>query len=156
MVTMEHNLDDIRKKVKGTTLRVYLLLARGKENDYGVREIQRTLALSTVSLAFYHLQRLEDLDLIVKTPQNRYKVSQLFPLGEYEDFFVLKGRFLPREVFFLSFFTCALFITFLFFLLKQWGPMLLVLFATAIVATTGSWLRFYSLWKKKDEKDLSK
>ena len=145
------DLAKIKKEIKGTTLKVYLLLVRAKSSDFGVREIQRQLNFSSVSLASYHLNRLELFDLVTKTPQNRYKVSQILPLGQYEDFFVLKGRFLPQETFYLSFFSFAALFCFIFLLLQFWGPMLTLLFSIAIVATVSSGSRFVKYWKIRDQ-----
>ncbi|MFX1250043.1 MAG: winged helix-turn-helix domain-containing protein [Promethearchaeota archaeon] len=149
MALEDCTLEYIRKNVKGTTLRVYLVLARAKGRNFGVREIQRILELSSVSVASYHLQRLEHLGLIAKTPHSRYQVAQLLPLGDYEDFFVLKGRFLPREVFYLVFFSSGFVSCVVCLLFGFWGPLFTLLFAMAIVATISSWIRFYSLWKKR-------
>ncbi len=147
-------IERIRKEVKGKTLRVYLLLARAADSDFGVREVFHNLNFSSVSLAAYHLNKLESLNLVRKTSNNRYKASKLLPLGAYEDFFVLKGKYLPKEAFFLAFFTSSLFLAILFFFLKIWEPMLTLLLANAILGTTYSWMRFISLYKRKDEEEL--
>lgn len=154
MVINAVDLDEIKQVVKGTTLKVYLLLARSKSTDFGVREIQRQLNFSSVSLASYHLNRLEELDLVTKTPQNRYKVNKVLPIGQYEDFFVLKGRYLPKEAFFLAFFSFATFFSVIFLLLQFWGPMLSLLFSIAVIASLSSWYRFVKYWKIKDQPEI--
>jgi hypothetical protein len=145
--------DDLRKEVKGKTLQVYLLLARAKDQDFGVREIYHRLGFSSVSVAAYHLKKLESISLVKKTSNNRYQVAQLFPLGSYEEFFVLKGKYLPKEAFFLAFSSSSLFFAIIFFLFKMWGPMLTLLFANVILGTIYSLTRFLSIYKNRDEEE---
>lgn len=147
----EIDLNNLRKDLRGTTLQVYLLLAKTKDRNFGVREIQRVLNMSSVSLADYHLKKLEELKLVEKNSQGKYRVTELIPIGEMEEFLVLKGRYLPKEIFYLSFSTSALILSVVFFLLKFWGPMLAILFASAFLSTIYSWMRFLSLWRRKSE-----
>ncbi|WP_455142454.1 hypothetical protein [Candidatus Hodarchaeum mangrovi] len=144
-------IEDLRREIKGKTLQVYLLLARGKDQDFGVREIYQRLNFSSVSIAAYHLKKLESYNLVKKTADNRYQVSELLPLGSYEEFFVLKGKYLPKEAFILAFSASSLSLALLFFLLKMWEPMLTLLFANALLGTIYSFVRFYSLYQRKDE-----
>ena len=143
----------IKRELRGTTLQVYLHLAKARDKDFGVREVQRALNLSSVSLAAYHLKKIEDLNLLTKNPQGKYQVSKLIPIGELEDFLVLKGRFLPKEIVYLSFTTSSLIFSIICFLLKLWGPMLALLFASALFGTIYSWIRFRSLWRRRDESE---
>ncbi|MFW9930572.1 MAG: hypothetical protein ACFFD1_14380 [Candidatus Thorarchaeota archaeon] len=147
------DLEKIKKEVKGTTLKVYLLLARSKDSEFGVREIQRILNFSSVSLASYHLSRLESLDLVKKTPQNRYQISHILPLGKFDDFFVLKGRYLPKEAFYACFFTGSTIMSIIFLLSRLWGPLLLLLFVVALISTATSLNRFIKIIKTRDEQE---
>ncbi|MFX1508398.1 MAG: hypothetical protein ACFFDC_20130 [Promethearchaeota archaeon] len=146
-------VDDLRKEVKGKTLQVYLLLARAKDQDFGVREIYHRLGFSSVSVAAYHLNKLESINLVKKNSNNRYQVTELVPLGSYEEFFVLKGKYLPKEIFFLAFSCSSLLVAIIFFLFKMWEPMLTLLFANAILGTSYSLMRFLSIYKNRDEEE---
>ena len=78
------NSPNLRKQVKGTTLKVYIFLARNKDvGDWGVREISRQLQLSSASHASYHLKRLEELGLIEKTKQIIYSIVALWRHGKF-------------------------------------------------------------------------
>ena len=67
------NMDDV---LRGTTLKVYrFLLKRGE--PVGIREVQRTLKLSSPSLAAYHLSKLEEAGLI-KRKKGNYSVDKVF------------------------------------------------------------------------------
>lgn len=146
-------IEELRKEVKGKTLQVYLLLARAKERDFGVREIHQKLKFSSVSLAAYHLNKLEAINLVTKTVDNRYKATKQLALGSYEEFFVLKGKYLPKETFFVTFSTSSLGLSILFFFLQMWAPMLTLLAANAILGTAFSWTRFLAIYKRKDEEE---
>jgi hypothetical protein len=57
--------------LEGTALSVYAFIARA-DGPVGTREITRSMKLSNVSVAHYHLQRLENLDLIEKNGNGDY------------------------------------------------------------------------------------
>lgn len=60
--------------LRGKTLEVYRFLLKNK-NPVGIREVQRALDLSTPSLAFYHLSKLEEIGL-VKNRGGEYAVAK--------------------------------------------------------------------------------
>ncbi|OLS20867.1 MAG: hypothetical protein HeimC3_38610 [Candidatus Heimdallarchaeota archaeon LC_3] len=153
MIYNDINIEKIKKEVRATTLKVYLLLAKNKDSNYGIREIQRTLNFSSVSLASYHINKLEELKLVEKTSENRYKAKYIVPIGEFEDFFVLKGRYLPKVAFFLSFYTLATIMSILLLLLQQLIPLLVLLFSVVIIATISTWIQFWEYWTNKDEQE---
>lgn len=83
--------------LKGTTLKVYLFLLRRRE-PAGVREVQRALNLSSPSIAFYHLSKLEDAGL-VKGERGEYRVNRVVLESS-----VKIGRLLiPRYLFYSTF-----------------------------------------------------
>lgn len=145
------DVEEIRKEITGNTLKVYLLFVRNQDKKFGVREIYRQLNFSSVSLASYHLNKLETNHLIRKTPTGKYIVDQLLPLGDFEEFFVLKGKYLPKEAFFLAFSSSSLLVAVLFFLFRFYSPMLILLLGNAIISTIYSFYRFYSIYQNKDE-----
>jgi len=51
--------DEPENALKGTTLEVYWFLLKSNR-IVGAREVQRALDLSSLSLAVYHLSKLED------------------------------------------------------------------------------------------------
>lgn len=60
--------------LKGKTLDVYLLLK--DQVRLGVREVQRSLEYSSPNLAYYHLNKLYEANLVTKTPDNKYEINQ--------------------------------------------------------------------------------
>ena len=86
--------DDV---LKGSTLEVYrLLLKSGK--PVGTREIQRTLNLSSPSLAAYHLAKLEDAGLLKKENGN-YVINKVV----LEDCVKVSRFLIPRFLFYAIF-----------------------------------------------------
>lgn len=91
------------KELRGNTLVVYVYLV--KENrPVGTREVMRGGNLSSPSVAFRHLQKLELMELIEKNESGNYVVCQKKSVHGY----VWVGRNLvPRQMFYFFFFIGA-------------------------------------------------
>ena len=100
--------DDIRALLKGTTWKVYKYILENEPT--GIRELQKSLKLSTPSLALYHLSKLERAGIIRKNREG-YMADQVFLQSR-----IKVGRLLvPRHFFYSIFATAALIIQSLFF-----------------------------------------
>lgn len=94
--------DEAEDVLRGTTLEVYRFLLKSNK-PVGAREVQRTLHLSTPSLATYHLSKLEEVGLVRKE-KGEFIVDKVI----LEDC-VRFGRFLiPRYLFYSVFAVLAL------------------------------------------------
>jgi DNA-binding transcriptional ArsR family regulator len=87
------NKEDI---LVGTTLKVYIFVL--KNSPVGIREVQRGLALSSPTLASYHLAKLEEVGLVDQTKEG-YRVNQIFLKNT-----IRLGRTLIPRYFFYSIF----------------------------------------------------
>ena len=88
------------EELEGTTLRVYLALM--KENKpVGPRDIMRSVNLSSPSVAYRHLQKLEALGLIEKDGYGEYAIRQRQNIRGHV---WIGRRLLPRLVFYSFFF----------------------------------------------------
>jgi DNA-binding transcriptional ArsR family regulator len=88
--------------LKGTTLRVYkLLLREGKA--LRVTEIQRTLSLSSASVAQYHLDKLLNMGLI-QEEQSGFIVVRVV----IENVIRIRRRLIPIQAAYVAFFTFTL------------------------------------------------
>jgi len=88
--------------LRGTTLKVYrFLLKSGKPT--GVREVQRSLNMSSPSLAMYHLSKLEEAGLL-KREGGDYTVNKVILEGMIKIGHVL----IPRYFFYSLFAVLAL------------------------------------------------
>ena len=88
--------------LKGTTLKVYLFMVK-QNRPVGVREVQRTLNLSSPSLAAYHLSKLEDVDLL-RREGGDYIVNKVI----LENMIKIRRMLIPRYFFYFLFAVSAL------------------------------------------------
>ncbi|UCD97063.1 MAG: hypothetical protein JSV35_03155 [Candidatus Bathyarchaeota archaeon] len=86
------------RHLSGTTWNVYMFILTSKE-AVGVREVGRGLKLSSPSLAQYHINKLVEMDLIRQT-QEGYVVQEKARVEALRSFVLLRGRFIPRLVFY--------------------------------------------------------
>jgi len=62
-------------ELEGTTFKVYIFAVR-EGRPIGTRDVMRGLDLSSSSVAYRHLQKLEDLGLLEKTEYGEYVVKE--------------------------------------------------------------------------------
>ncbi|NHJ04095.1 MAG: hypothetical protein EAX90_04685 [Candidatus Heimdallarchaeota archaeon] len=103
MLPPEEKEDVIISQLKGTTLRVFWFASSLK--DVGVREVQRSLELSSPSVASYHLEKLCNLGLAIKDRRGRYKIIKKINVGELRLYFKVKNWLVPRWIFYATFVT---------------------------------------------------
>lgn len=88
-----------KSQLSGTTLKIYAyLVSRGE--PVGPREITRALGLSSPSLAYYHLRKLEELGLVEKRSEGYVAISSV----RIEGFISLGRRLIPRLLFYSMFY----------------------------------------------------
>ena len=153
LTSLDNSEPEHLDKLKGTTLKVYMLLVRNKDNEIGVREVYRELELSNVSLASYHLNRLVEYDLVIKTETNKYRLKKYVSLGELENYFRLKGRLIPNEFFFLSFYLFSLFWAIIGLLFNVLPIFIMSSLGIGIVTITRSTHNIWKGWKYKDNQE---
>lgn len=147
------DLAEIESKLKGKTLQIYWYLLRDPNCSVGVREVQRSLELSSPSVAAHHLDKLLTLGLVEKTVRGEYLVNQEIKVGLLK-FFSRMGRFLvPRHLFYAVFVSTmfSIYLAVYNFLLYQ--PTFSVHNNAAIlfgaVATIILWVETIRLWREK-------
>lgn len=87
------------KHISGTTWDVYLYILTSKA-PVGVRDLWRTLALSSPSLAQYHINKLLTLNLLHQTSDGKYQVKEKEQIEALRSFVLLRGKLIPRLVFY--------------------------------------------------------
>ena len=95
-------------ELRGTTLRVYWELFR-KNRPLGVREVQRSLKLSSPSTSLYHLEKIRELGVAEKNHHGQYFISSEIKVGNLRQFVRFGRLILPRYIFYAAFFWSALF-----------------------------------------------
>jgi hypothetical protein len=88
------------QELDGNTLRIYVALANA-DKPLGPREITRIVHLSSPSVAYRNLQKLEELGLVEKDAFGEYTVMQR---QKVKGHFWVGGRLFPRPLFYAFFF----------------------------------------------------
>jgi DNA-binding transcriptional ArsR family regulator len=91
-------------ELEGNTLSVYAFIVRA-DNPVGLREITRGVELSSSSVAYHHLQKLENLGLIEKNSYGQYSLKKKASVDGY----MWVGKNLVPRLMFYSFFFIGLF-----------------------------------------------
>ena len=104
-----------RSQIEGTTLRVYVYVVK-EDRPLGPRDVMRGLQLSSPSVAYRHLQKLESAGFLKKDEHGEYIVQRKTGLG---GFHWVGKSFLPRTMFYFFFFL-ALFTTEVVILAIHW------------------------------------
>ena len=138
----------IESQLKGKTLLMYWYLLRSPSSRAGVREIQRSLGLSSPSVAAHHLEKLLSLGLVEKSMTGEYFLVQEVKVGLLR-FFTRLGRFLVPRYLFYSIWVSTMFIIYLIL----YGPSFCVHNFAAIifglVACFILWFETIRLWREK-------
>ncbi|MEM1570051.1 MAG: ArsR family transcriptional regulator [Candidatus Bathyarchaeia archaeon] len=137
------DMEKIEYALKGKTLQVYMYLLRSRRG-VGVREVQRALRLSSPSLAFHHLDKLEALGLVGKDAYGRYVVTRKVDVGVLSLFVNVLGYALPRYLFYASFFT-----TIVVYQLLTMSTLNLMALTVALIAATILWFETFRIWRKR-------
>ena len=88
------------QELGGTALKIYVAMVN-EDKPVGPREIARIANLSSPSVAYRNLQKLEELGLVEKDAFGEYSVKQRQSVKGH---FWVGGRLYPRVVFYAFFF----------------------------------------------------
>jgi len=136
-------MEEVRSKLKGTTLRVYWhLLRSGKPTT--IRRLQRGLGLSSPSVASYHLEKLMDMDLVKKNVSGDYELKKTVSLEAMSSFVRISHLMIPRYMFYTTFFFTLLIVFIVGYAssLSQQGVFALVFGVSGLVITG------YETWRQ--------
>ena len=141
-------MDDekIVSELKGNTLRVYWSLLNSRDGVMGVRQLQRQLGFSSPTLAAYHLNKLENLELVVKE-RGDYRLVKEVKVGVLKQFIKLGTFLLPRYIFYATFFTMLL--IFLLTQLREISFCSVFALMLGILSTVILWYETIRVWTQK-------
>ncbi|MGO8806510.1 MAG: hypothetical protein ACLQO7_07890 [Candidatus Bathyarchaeia archaeon] len=88
--------DDVSVVLEGTTLMVYVFVAKERK-PVGPRDVMRGLNLGSPSVAYRHLQKLEDAKLLVKNEYGEYFLKKKMRITGYH---WIGRTLLPTEMFY--------------------------------------------------------
>jgi DNA-binding transcriptional ArsR family regulator len=145
---MVSSFDDekIASELKGNTLRAYWALLNSENEVIGVRELQRQLGFSSPALAAYHLNKLEDLGLVVKE-RGDYRLVREVKVGILKQFIKLGTFMLPRYALYATMFTTLL----VFFVsqLKEFSFYSVFALIFGVLGTVILWYETVRIWRQK-------
>jgi DNA-binding transcriptional ArsR family regulator len=98
---------NIDSDLRGRTLQSYLFMIKNSK-PIGVRELQRSLGLSSPSVAFHHLEKLEKMGLVVKDQYGEYTCVKNVDVSVLQAFSRIGRLLVPRFTFYAMFFTTLL------------------------------------------------
>jgi len=136
-------MEEVKSKLKGTTLRVYWHLIRsGKPTT--IRRLQRSLGFSSPSVASYHLEKLMDMDLVKKNVSGDYELKKTVSLEAMSSFVRISHLMIPRYMFYTTFFFTLLIVFIVGYAssLSQQGVFALVFGVSGLVITG------YETWRQ--------
>jgi len=140
------NDEKIASELKGNTLRAYWALLNSENGVIGVRELQRTLGFSSPALAAYHLNKLQNLGLVIEE-RGDYRLVREVKVGILKQFIKLGAFMLPRYVLYATMFTTLL----VFFLsqLKEINFYSIFALIFGVLGTAILWYETVKVWRLK-------
>ncbi|MHA1983751.1 MAG: hypothetical protein ACW967_05320 [Candidatus Hodarchaeales archaeon] len=154
MAETEYNNEEVKKlgSLTGKTLLVYWILL--KSGSYlGVREIQRKLNFSSPSVASYHLEKLNDLELVEKDITGAYIVKKKADIAELNDIIVFRLAkrviLLPRFIFYAIFLTIMLIGSFIFLLPNFFFVETIFVLIIGLTSVSFFWWETFRIYKNK-------
>ncbi|MGB9841321.1 MAG: hypothetical protein ACPLKZ_01200 [Candidatus Bathyarchaeales archaeon] len=92
------------EELEGTTLSVYLYTVK-KGKPVGPRDVMKGVRLSSPSVAYRHLQKLEDMGYLQKNQYGEYIIKSKAPVKGY---LWLGRHIMPKMLFYAVVFMCIL------------------------------------------------
>lgn len=134
----------IDSDLRGRTLRAYLYILRSSK-AIGVRELQRSLGLSSPSVAYHHLDKLTRMGLIEKDQYGEYALVKNVNVNVLQAFTQIGRLLIPRFIFYAVFFTTLL-LGYIFVFIGSLNPFAI---AFGVFALVFAWYETYRTWKKR-------
>ncbi len=138
----------IESQLKGKTLQIYWYLLRASSSSVGVREVQRSLGLSSPSVAAHHLDKLLSLGLVEKTMRGEYFLSQEVKVGLLR-FFTRMGRFLVPRYLFYSLWLSTMLVIYVVLYPPTGSVHNIAALLFGVIANIILWLETVRLWREK-------
>lgn len=135
---------DANSELKGRTLQVYLFIMKAPKS-VGVRELQRSLGMSSPSVAYHHLDRLTRMGLIEKDEYGEYRLLKSVSVNVLQAFTQVGKLLVPRFTFYSVFFTTLL-IGYLVVFHSDLNPFAL---AFGVFACVFAWFETIRTWRRR-------
>ncbi|MDG7008063.1 MAG: winged helix-turn-helix transcriptional regulator [Nitrososphaerota archaeon] len=138
------NVTRKRNDVRGNTLRAYVYLLRSGPSE--LRDVQRSLGLSSPSLASYHLGRLVEAGYATQDPHGRYLVVQEATNEILDGYTKLGGLVVPQLFFLAILFTAVVgFFAVMALTLSAYVPLLA---GASVAMVLAFWYEVVRVWRR--------
>ncbi len=127
-----------------TTWRVLIALLAAKA-PISAREVGRRLGMSSHTVAIYHLEKLESLDIVEKNMEGSYTVSSDADLGFLDNFLYVKHKIIPRVLFYAVVIT-GLLVIYLLFAGFDYSVHGLFAMTIGTIAAIFFWAEVFRIW----------
>jgi len=131
-------------ELRGRTLRAYLFILKNPKS-VGVRELQRSLGLSSPSVAYHHLDKLMRMGLIEKDQYGEYTLVKNANVNVLQAFSQIGRLLIPRFTFYAVFFTTLLIGYFAIF----FSNLNVFAIAFGVFACIFAWYETIRTWKRR-------
>jgi DNA-binding transcriptional ArsR family regulator len=135
---------DIDSDLRGRTLQAYLFMMKNSK-PIGVRELQRSLSLSSPSVAYHHLEKLERMGLAEKNQYGEYECVKNVDVSVLQAFSHIGRLLIPRFTFYAMFFTTLL----IGYLLIYRGNANVFALVFGVFASGFAWYETFRTWTKR-------
>lgn len=135
---------DFESDLRGRTLKAYLFLMKASKH-VGVRELQRGLDLSSPSVAYHHLEKLERMKLVEKDQYGEYAIVKNVDVNILQPFAHLGKLLVPRFLFYAVFFSTLL----IGYLVIYQNLANLFAVAFGVFGCTFAWYETVRTWRKR-------
>ena len=103
---MEEKSVHLKDLLQGKTMKIYWFLLTHGES--GIREISRSLKVSSPATISYHMNKLVDAGLVEKSAADRYFVGETVQSGVLGLYTKIGTLMIPRMIFYISLFAFGL------------------------------------------------
>lgn len=134
-----------KRYISGTTWEVYLCILTSR-GPVGVRDIWRELKLSSPSLAQYHLNRLLGLGVVSQTQHGKYIVEEKERVEVLRSFVLLRGKLIPRLVFYGAM-ICGILVWYILFWSFEWNFRDLVVLVVSVFSIFAFFFEAYNQYR---------
>ncbi len=139
----------IESELKGKTLLVYMHMLKNPNESVGVRKVQRDLGFSSPSVSSYHLNKLQELNL-VENEYGDYKLTTDIKVGVLRQFVTFGGVMLPRYLFYAVLMTTML-VTYLFQLPSVITRDTITAIIMGLVPNVILWYETIKIWRDRPQ-----
>ena len=120
---MEEKPEQLKDLLQGKTMKIYWFLLTHGES--GIREISRSLKVSSPATISYHINKLVEAGLVEKSSADKYFVGETVQSGVLGLYTKIGTLMIPRMIFYISLFVFGL-IIYLLLMLSRSVPSIFV------------------------------